>query len=196
MELPEPRHVLALGCGTGRCLEAVATIGATSLVGLDVNAEAIRQARSSWRMPTTATFVTADANSIPFDDHSFDLVIAQAFFTVVPTLAERTAVVDEVRRVLRPGCYFYIGDFLQDLETARYLARYESGFEMTGEYATFPVEDGRGRIAYFAHHFGKGELQGLLEGEGFEVVLSRDFPVITSTGHQMQGLALIARLKL
>jgi ubiquinone/menaquinone biosynthesis C-methylase UbiE len=195
-DLPAPENVLALGCGTGRCLSAVAAVGGSSLVGLDVNSDAIDRARTEWRTGPKPTFVISDANKIPFGDDTFDLVVAQAFFTVIPRLAERTDIVGEVRRVLRPGSFFYVGDFMQDRRAPSYLSRYKRGFEMTGEYGTFPVQASDGQTLYFAHHFARGELETLLEGEGFQITSSRRVPAVTASGHHMQGLALVAQSKL
>jgi ubiquinone/menaquinone biosynthesis C-methylase UbiE len=194
--LPRPRTVIDLGCGTGRCIDAIEVIAARSVVEVDVNYWAVHRAREHCGESRHSGFVAADGNLLPFEDDVFDLAVAQAFFTVIPTLAERTAIIEEVRRVTRPGGYLYVGDFLQDRANAHYLQRYELGYELVGEYGTFPVEDSNGNITYFAHHFGDDELPELLAGQGFEVLKSHFVKMQTYSGNIIPGISLISRLKL
>jgi ubiquinone/menaquinone biosynthesis C-methylase UbiE len=93
------QRVLDVACGTGvlarAAVERVGVDGA--VVGLDINEGMLEVARLKapeieWRQGT--------AESLPFDDHSFDAVVSQfgLMFFVDPVEAVR-----EMYRVLRPG---------------------------------------------------------------------------------------------
>jgi ubiquinone/menaquinone biosynthesis C-methylase UbiE len=188
-------RTIDLGCGTGKGLNALASLGAESLVGLDVNIRAATYAQSLWRCEQPAAFIAGDATQLPFAGNTFDLAVAQAFLTVVPTRAERNAVIEEVCRVLRPGGHFYVGDFLQDSKSNLYRERYVLGETLLGEYGTFPVEGPGGRIAYLAHHFAQDELQDLLINEGFDVRSVERQSVKTRSGRAITGISVVAKLK-
>jgi ubiquinone/menaquinone biosynthesis C-methylase UbiE len=194
--LPVLRNVVDIGCGTGGGVAALAQIASDSIIGVDVNREAIHRAHVRTTGLHGAGFLAADANGLPFEDNTFDLAIAQALFTVIPTRAERGAIVEQVRRVVQPGGFFYVGDFLQDLTSPRYRQRYEVGYELTGEYGTFPVEDAAGGIAYFAHHFAEDELVEHVENFGFFVIKSAITSLKTYSGHKIRGMSLVAQLKI
>ena len=192
----DTQTVIELGCGTGKCLAAVSlALKPRFFVGIDVNFDAVRLANKLKPPTPPACFVNADANVLPFRDNAFDLAMAQAFFTVVPTLEERSAILNEIRRVLQPGGFLYIGDFLLNTTSTAYQRRYALGYELTGEYGTFPVAAPDGSVLYFAHHFAKDEPGQMLEAHGFSVKRQEATPVKTYSGQSIEGFALLAQLK-
>ncbi|WP_328686590.1 class I SAM-dependent methyltransferase [Streptomyces sp. NBC_00343] len=92
-----PRTVLELAAGTGALTSALLTVVPTaSVVATDLNdamvtAGSSREARADWRQ--------ADAQDLPFEDGSFDLVVCQFGVMFFP---DRPAAYAEVRRVLAP----------------------------------------------------------------------------------------------
>lgn len=100
---PLPRAtILDVGCGTGSLLGTFASWGANAshLAGVDLMADRIATARQQW---PGIRFEVVNAERLPFDDASFDVV---STFTVFSSLLDRrmaTAVAAEVARVLRPG---------------------------------------------------------------------------------------------
>lgn len=103
---PETR-VLELGCGTGRSwcenLNRVPRGWDITLSDLSLGMlqEAQRNLRGSQRH---FEFEVIDAQAIPFEDESFDAVVANHVLYHVP---DRTKAFSEIRRVLRPGGRFY-----------------------------------------------------------------------------------------
>jgi SAM-dependent methyltransferase len=92
------QRVLDVGCGTGVLACAVAErVGPEGrVVGLDPNEQMLAVAR---RKPTGVTWQLGRAESLPFDDASFDAVVSQfalMFFERKPTA------IAEMLRVLRP----------------------------------------------------------------------------------------------
>jgi len=194
-KLPPVSRILDLGCGIGKSLEVLATLDADTLTGVDVNVAAVARARSKWNSSREAAFIAGDALHLPFPDNSFDVATAQAFLTVVPTRAERLAALREAGRILRPGGYIYIGDFLQNSTIDLYVRRYVFGLELIGEYGTFPVSNSSGGIAYFAHHFTEEELEVLIGGAGFELKAIQLAPTKTYSGHDVTGISVVAELR-
>jgi SAM-dependent methyltransferase len=94
------KRVLEVGCGAAVDLARFAKGGAVA-TGVDIAASAIALARANFEQQgLTGEFHVANAEALPFADNSFDLVYAHG---VVQYTADPQALVDEVRRVLRPG---------------------------------------------------------------------------------------------
>lgn len=89
-------RVLDVGCGTGVFLEAVSKLGARPH-GLDASRALLRVARA--RVPQ-AELRVGDAESLPFEDHSFDAVTGfNSFFFA----DDMVAALREAGRVAKPG---------------------------------------------------------------------------------------------
>jgi SAM-dependent methyltransferase len=99
-----PRRVLEVACGTGvvtRALDAALDPEAT-IVATDLNPAMLAQAQ---REGTTRALAwrEADAQALPFDDATFDLVVCQFGVMFFP---DRPRAFAEARRVLGPGGSF------------------------------------------------------------------------------------------
>jgi SAM-dependent methyltransferase len=94
------RTVLEVGCGAGVDLARYARGGA-QVTGVDLSASAIDLARANFEQQGLAgRFEVADGEHLPFGDNSFDIVYAHG---VVQYTADPERLVDECRRVLKPG---------------------------------------------------------------------------------------------
>jgi SAM-dependent methyltransferase len=94
------RRVLEVGCGAGVDLARFAKGGAL-VSGVDLAASAIDLARANFgQQGLHGEFQVADGERLPFPDDSFDLVYAHG---VVQYTADPKRLVDECRRVLKPG---------------------------------------------------------------------------------------------
>ncbi|HSL21824.1 MAG TPA: class I SAM-dependent methyltransferase [Vicinamibacterales bacterium] len=94
------RHVLDVGCGAGVDLARFVRGGARGL-GLDLAGSAARLARDNFRQQgLPGGFVEGDGERLPFRDSAFDVVYAHG---VVQYTSDGRKLVDECRRVLRPG---------------------------------------------------------------------------------------------
>ena len=98
-----PRRILETAAGTGIVTEALAR----ALPGADIVATDLNQAMldvAAGRVGAAGvTFQPADAQSLPFADASFDLVLSQFGVMFFP---DRVAAYREARRVLGPGGRF------------------------------------------------------------------------------------------
>jgi SAM-dependent methyltransferase len=94
------RSVLDVGCGAGVDLARFARGGA-EVTGVDVSPSAIELARTNFEQQgLRGRFEAADGEHLPFPGDRFDLVFAHG---VVQYTASPQRLVDECRRVLKPG---------------------------------------------------------------------------------------------
>ena len=94
------RSVLDVGCGAGVDLARFARGGA-EVTGVDVSPSAIDLARRNFEQQgLRGRFEVADGEGLPLPDNTFDLVFAHG---VVQYTASPQRLVDECRRVLKPG---------------------------------------------------------------------------------------------
>ncbi|MGA8761253.1 MAG: class I SAM-dependent methyltransferase [Candidatus Sulfotelmatobacter sp.] len=100
------KKVLDLGAGRGMLGLLVAERYAAKLcVSFDLGIHRLRAAISRMRQLDNFALICGDAFCLPFDDQSFDFVLAKSLLHHFPELDRATA---EIARVLRPGGY-YIG---------------------------------------------------------------------------------------
>lgn len=99
--IEEGDAVLDLGCGTGGDLgPLLSSIGSTgSVIGVDVDATALEVAHEQYADPRLRLTV-GDAHALELDSFSIDRVYVDR---TMQHVAAATTVLDEVRRVLRPG---------------------------------------------------------------------------------------------
>jgi SAM-dependent methyltransferase len=94
------REILEVGCGAGVDLVRFARGGAR-VTGVDLAESAIDLARLNFsQQELPVRLLVADGERLPFDRERFDFVFAHG---VVQYTADGRRLVDEVRRVLKPG---------------------------------------------------------------------------------------------
>jgi SAM-dependent methyltransferase len=91
------RHVLDLGCRDGALTQAYA--GGNEIVGVDADREALAEAQ---KLGIETRWADLD-DALPFEDGSFDVVVAGE---LLEHLRDPRRVASEVLRVLRPGGTF------------------------------------------------------------------------------------------
>jgi ubiquinone/menaquinone biosynthesis C-methylase UbiE len=105
--------VLDIGCGTGTlAIAARRIVGASAIVhGIDASPEMIERARhKAAKARADAVFEVALAQSLPFPDAQFDVVLSTVMLHHLPRSA-RPEAVREARRVLKPGGRLLAVDF-------------------------------------------------------------------------------------
>ena len=140
------RDVLELGCGTGNDAARLAAEG-MHVVGVDLSAEAIATAGA--RHGGTVEFRVADMSvGLPFGDARFDAVMANVSLHMFSDAVTRS-IVEDVRRVLRPGGLFLFHvNALDDRplrERARPIVR-----ELEPNYV---LEEAGQRVRYFSREY-------------------------------------------
>lgn len=94
--------VLDVGCGTGIVTRLAAhKVGSNgSVTGLDINPGMLSVARSTTSPEMSIEWTEASAESIPFSDETFDVVLCQLSLQFVEN---KSAALKEMQRVLVPG---------------------------------------------------------------------------------------------
>lgn len=103
------QSALDLGCGTGEMMKLILQADPhKELYGIDLSEKMLAVARS--KLPDQVKLLSGDSESLPFPDHSFDVVYCNDSFHHYPAPQN---VLREVHRVLKPDGTFLIGDCWQ-----------------------------------------------------------------------------------
>ena len=122
------QKVLDVACGTGVVALTAARTGA-SVQGLDLTPELVERAKeNSALMRVEATFQEGDAESLPFPDATFDVVVSQFGHMFAP---RPDVTLGQMLRVLKPGGTIAFATWPPELLTGRW-------FALMGRYAPPP----------------------------------------------------------
>jgi SAM-dependent methyltransferase len=140
---PEAR-ILDLGCGYGRIVSDLAEAGYRNVVGIDISGRMIERGR---RLHPGADLRVFEGPGIPFPPGAFDMVLLFAVLTCVPTDGGQRALVSGIERVLRPGGFLYVSDYLlqEDERNRERYGRFEARY---GTRGVFELPEG----AVVRHH--------------------------------------------
>ena len=122
-EAPD-RQILEIGCGAGGMLGPLSNYG--HVTGIDISHEYMQFCKQRGH----DRVVTGSGYELPFQDNSFDMV---ALFDVIEHIPDDQRVLEEVRRVLKPGGQVFISVpayqfmFSQNDRVAHHLRRYTAG---------------------------------------------------------------------
>ena len=109
-QFPENASVLELGCGTGDMWKGHEDLikACDRLVLSDFSEGMLENAKANLGEKPGLEYRVIDIQNIPFDDESFDVVIANMMLYHVPDIRRGLS---EVRRVLKKGGAFYCATF-------------------------------------------------------------------------------------
>lgn len=96
LELPRDARILEAGCGSGRLLRTLASLGFEHLVGLEISPQRLAHVRQ--RGPHSAELVCSE--QIPFAPDSFDAVVSAG---VIEHVADPRDWLAQLACVVRPG---------------------------------------------------------------------------------------------
>jgi ubiquinone/menaquinone biosynthesis C-methylase UbiE len=98
VRLPEPGHVLDIGCGCGVPVARRLTAAGHQVTGVDISDVQIERARS---LVPDATFIRADATALDFPPETFDAVVCLYALIHMP-LGQQPHLLHNIARWLRP----------------------------------------------------------------------------------------------
>ena len=174
--VPRTARILDYGCGYGRAMAELSSLGYTNLVGMDFSPAMVERGRRTY---PSMDLRVVEALPTPEPDCSFDAVLLLAILTSIPGESEQEAVMREIRRLLRPRGALYVSDM--PLQTdSRNLSRYARDASEFGVYGIFRTDDG----AVVRHH-DETRMQVLLQG-------FRPLHIARAKVHTMNGNSAIA----
>ena len=98
LEIPPDCRILDVGCGSGWAVYEMSRYATKGrLVGVDISPAMVAKANSSYGEPDRVTFMHGDAEQIPLEDNSFDLVVSFESVFFWPDLSKALI---EIHRVL------------------------------------------------------------------------------------------------
>jgi arsenite methyltransferase len=110
-QIHEGDEVLDIGCGAGvdTLIAAMMTGSKGRVVGVDLVPNMLERARSNLSRTSlkNVQFLESSGESLPFEKESFDVVISNGTFNLVP---DKAKALNEVFRVLKPNGRFMIAD--------------------------------------------------------------------------------------
>ncbi len=142
-------RILDVGCGNGN-LFTLLPDGKYELFGVDFSENMIAEAKR--KCGKKATFSLADAENLPFDDDTFDIIVCNASFH---HYLHPDTVLKEMHRVLKDGGKVLIGDPYMPT-VVRAVANVFIRFSNSGDY----------------HIYGLDEMKKLFVENGFNPVSS------------------------
>lgn len=170
-------RVLDCACGTGDLTQALARTHAAEVVGLDFTQEMLDLAevkRAAAPAGSKIRYLRGDAQALPFDDASFE-VLTIAFG--IRNVQDPARALAEFRRVLTPGGRLVILEFdTPRLPPLRWFNAFYCGWVMP-RTATLIARDRSGAYRYLPKSVGafmpRSDLLALIERSGFTHATAR-----------------------
>lgn len=131
-------RILDFGCGYGRTLNQIYNLDYRNLIGYDFASEMIKRGKISY--PHLDLRVSTN-NKTDLPSNSVDVVLLFAVLTCIIDNDKQRAIIDEIKRVLKPDGYIYINDFLINSDK-RNIQRYERFKDKYGNYGVFELPEG------------------------------------------------------
>ncbi|MDO4583437.1 MAG: class I SAM-dependent methyltransferase [Planctomycetia bacterium] len=176
--VPQEAKILDVGCGYGRTLQELHSLGYSCLYGVDFAEKMIERGRKN--LPFLSLQV-ALGQKLPFPEESFDAVLLLAVLTCIPDNHEQEKLLQEIYRILKPGGILYINDFLLN-EDARNRQRYHEGVKKYGIYGLFELPEG-----VVLRHHEENYLREILAL--FHTLEWENVVFSTMNGHLSQGIS-------
>jgi len=136
--------IVDYGCGYGRTLEELYQSGYRNMLGLDFSGEMVARGHKSFPYLNLQIVENAHTN---LPDCSVDMVLLFALLTCITEAEQQQEVMDEVKRILKPGGVVYVIDFLLNNDE-RNKKRYDAYADKYGVYGVFDLPEG----ATLRHH--------------------------------------------
>ena len=169
--------VLDLACGEGFYSRRLKTLGAKSVVGVDISSAMIDLAEQQERdNPQGIDYVCADVGELD-DLGRFDIVVAAYLLHYAPNVDALTRMCRKVRRHLPEGGRFVTLNENPEQPAGRYVGYEQYGFNKTvetprtdGSKITYYMVAGRELFEFHAHYFARGTYERILTDAGFDHV--------------------------
>jgi SAM-dependent methyltransferase len=174
--------IVDYGCGYGRTLEELYQNGYENTLGLDFSGNMIARGKKSYPY-LNLKIIEPPHTNLPAS--SVDMVLLFALLTCVTENEQQQRIMEEVRRILKPGGVVYVMDFLLNGDE-RNKRKYDAYAEKYSIYGVFDLPEG----VTLRHH-----------SENYMKQLMNDFSIThfekkenrTMNGHISNGFMLMAQ---
>lgn len=152
----EYQSLLDIGCGTGYLIDILQKQKNALYCGLDLSPEMLKMAKQ--KLPQSVYLTEGSADSLPYEDNSFDVVTCIQSFHHYPKPEKSMS---EAYRVLKPGGLYIISDTGMG-NYPKFIYSIYNNFIVkklnTGDYAAY----------------GKQDIQNLMTASGFKIKDAQD----------------------
>ena len=208
---PDKARLLDCGCGAGEYVAALTQIHGMEAWGVERLTEKIHQAKAS--NPCADRIVAGDLENLAFPDEHFDIALLNEVLEHVPNEA---AVLQEIRRVLRPGGLLLI------FSPNRWYPFETHGVYFKGQQRKvppyvplipyIPLRIGERFFDYWSRNYWHGELRTLLQRKGFKIrshrfvwqtfenisrsqplLIRKSTPLLRTVANSLERIPLLAR---
>jgi ubiquinone/menaquinone biosynthesis C-methylase UbiE len=135
-------RVLDIGCGSGKAIYKIATFleqksGAVAC-GCDLSTGMLKEGLNEKDKLSNACFLAAGAQSLPFMENSFDILLCTIAFHHFPAPSDA---LEEFRRVLRPGGRVLIADVFRDISLGTWIFNLLHRFFENGHVKYYRIDE-------------------------------------------------------
>lgn len=175
--------ILDVGCGYGRTLADLYGLGYKRLIGVDTSCEMVKRGKNSYPY---IDIRLQKGSVIDLPENYVDAIILFGVLCCNPDNNDLKKLIDNVKRVLKPGGYLFVNDFLigKDLRNSLRYRKFESKYNSFG---TFETDDG-----LVLRHFTEDEISDLLSD--FEIVFERKEKIKGMNGGINNFISITAQL--
>ena len=188
IKFPESGKVLELGCGTGKFwLKNKENINNSLHITLsDFSKSMLKIAKDKLKeVDYNFKYEEINVESIPYEDNSFDVVIAEHMIYFAPDIEKALL---EIRRILKPGGVLYVtANSCETMAELNKLAeKFDSslGINNNGYSTRFELENGEGILK---EYFNKVDVE-ILEGK---IIVDDPEPVVSYKASTIQGSSIL-----
>lgn len=188
INFPSGARVLELGCGTGKFwLKNRANIDKSLDITLsDFSKSMLKIARDKLKeVDYQFKYEEINMENIPYEDNSFDVVIAEHMIYFAPNVEKALS---EIRRVLKTGGGLYASANSCETmaELNKLVEKFDSslGIDNNGYSTRFELENGEGILK---KHFNSVEVE-ILEGK---IIVNQAEPVVSYKASTIQGTSIL-----
>ena len=188
INFPSDARVLELGCGTGKFwLKNKENIDKSLDITLsDFSRSMLKIAKDKLKeVDYKFKYEEINMENIPFEDNSFDVVIAEHMIYFAPNVEKALS---EIRRVLKTGGVLYASANSCETmaELNKLVEKFDSslGIDNNGYSTRFELENGEGVLK---KHFNKVEVE-ILEGK---IIVDQAEPVVSYKASTIQGSSIL-----
>lgn len=188
IDFKEDSKVLELGCGSGKFwAKNIDDLDESIDVTLsDFSKSMLRIAKSKLKnLGREFKFKEINAESIPYEDNTFDIVLAQHMLYFVPDINQALS---EIKRVLKPGGVFYVtansSDTMKELNEIMNDFDPDSGLNSNGYSTRFELENGERILKKYFNNIEVEVLNG-------KIIVNDPKPVVEYKASTIKGSSVL-----